>query len=66
MKYTLKPLLITAALFAVLSTTQVANAAGNSDNVPNVNAKGYWDEEKLKNAKPIELIVDEKTRHHDE
>jgi len=62
MKYTLKPLLITAALFAVLATTQVANAAGNSDNGPNANAKGYWDEEKLKNAKPIELIVDEKTK----
>ncbi len=62
MKNRLKPLFITAALFAVLATTQVANAAGNSDNVPNANAKGYWDEEKLKNAKPIELIVDEKTK----
>jgi V8-like Glu-specific endopeptidase len=62
MKNNLKPLFITVALFAVLATTQVANAASNSDNVPNENAKGYWDEEKLRNAKPIELIVDEKTK----
>jgi len=62
MKKAIKPLFITAALLAVLATTQVANATGNSDNVPNANAKGYWDEEKLKNAKPIELIVDEKTK----
>jgi len=62
MKNKLKPLVITAALFAVLATTQVANAAGNSENVPNANAKGYWDEEKIKNAIPIELIVDEKTK----
>jgi V8-like Glu-specific endopeptidase len=62
MKNILKPLFVTAALFAVLATTQVANAAGNSDNVPNANAKGYWDEEKINNAKPIELIVDEKTK----
>lgn len=51
-----------AALFAVLATTQVANAAGNSENVPNENAQGYWDEAKLRNAMPIELIVDEKTK----
>ena len=62
MKKAIKPLFITAALLAVLATTQVANATGNSDNVPNANAKGYWDEEKLKNAKPIELIVDEKSK----
>lgn len=62
MKKLIKPLLITSALLAVLATTQVANATGNSDNVPNANAKGYWDEEKIKNAKPIELIVDEKTK----
>jgi hypothetical protein len=62
MNKTIKPLFITAALLAVLATTQVANATGNSDNVPNANAKGYWDEEKLKNAKPIELIVDEKSK----
>lgn len=62
MKKRIKPLFITAALFAIIATTQVANATGNSDNVPNANAKGYWDEEKIKNAKPIELIVDEKTK----
>jgi len=62
MKNKLKPLFITAALFAVLATTQVANATGNSDNVPNENAQGYWDEANLRSAQPIELIVDKKTK----
>ena len=62
MKKTFKALSISVLFFGFFTAFIPANATGNSNNAPNSNAKGYWDEEKLKNAKPIELIVDEKTK----
>jgi V8-like Glu-specific endopeptidase len=62
MKKNIKVLSLSVLVFGLFSTLIPANAAGNNDNVPNANAKGYWDEEKIKNAKPIELIVDEKSK----
>jgi hypothetical protein len=55
---------IKVALSAIAISTLVlvsSPAIGDQFGVPNENARGYWNESRLANAQPIELIVDETT-----
>ena len=55
---------IKVALSAIAISTLVlvsSPAIGDQFGVPNENARGYWNESRLANAQPIELVVDETT-----
>lgn len=39
----------------------VVSSNANMGGTPNSNARGYWTQERMANAQPIELVVDEKT-----
>jgi hypothetical protein len=48
-------------LLAFLMLLLVAPSQSDTGGVPNDNAKGFWTKERMANAVPIELVVDEKT-----
>lgn len=52
---------VLSALTLFITTLGTVQSAADAGGVPNENAKGYWTQDRMNSAKPIELVVDELT-----
>lgn len=50
---------VCGAIALLIALIGVNQSFADSNGIPNSNAKGYWNQDRMNSAKPIELVVDE-------